>query len=64
MKLSEFVKASKIVTGLEDPIIKIVSDGFKDVEEILGRGDYYDESYSGKPFIKGNFACVEIKIDD
>ena len=62
MKLSILINKVRSVTKEEDPEIRIVGEGgFLDIDEILSRKDYYDDSFfTGKEFEKGNFACIEV----
>lgn len=61
MKLNEFIEiAKKKFTG--NPEIIVVTDkGFQEIEEILPRSSYYDESFFGSTHEKGNFICIELK---
>ena len=62
MRLSELIKKINEVAKEKDPEIRIVSDGgFLNIAEVLHENSYYNESYSGKKFEKGNFVCLEIK---
>ena len=64
MKLSELSKLARKSTGLEDPEIWIVTgNGFSVIKEVLGRDEYYDETFYGTELEKGNFACIECGND-
>ena len=62
MKLSEFNKmCKKLYPEIEDPEIKIVTDnGFSEIDEVMKREEYYDDTFFGKKFESGKFICIEI----
>lgn len=61
MKLSELIKKCNEIYPDKDPEIKIVGDGFQEIDEALPRSSYRDESFFGTVFEKGDFICIEIK---
>lgn len=62
MKLSKFIKTCKKFYPDIDPEIRVVtSKGFEQIQELLSRKDYYDDSFFGKELQKGEFICIELK---
>jgi len=60
MKLSKLIaRAKELYPGI-DPDVRVAgSGGFLQINEVLPRSSYYDESFFGTPHIKGEFIVIE-----